>query len=52
MTECEHKWAVTEWVVKTKRFKRPYKRKCKKCGKTQTISYLGGDMWRWEDDPE
>ena len=48
-TEKKHHWVITEWVVHTKEFKRPKKRYCKHCGKKQTISYLGGDMWKWKD---
>jgi hypothetical protein len=48
--ECEHEWVITKWVVNTREFKRPLERHCKRCGKKQSITYFGGDMWRWEDE--
>lgn len=50
MDNCKHKWVVTKWVVNNEEYKRPKNRYCKKCGKKQSISYLGGDMWKWEDE--
>jgi hypothetical protein len=47
--EKDHEWIITNWVVNTADCKRPYKRICVKCGKTQKVRYLGGDMWKWVD---
>lgn len=47
--EKDHDWIITNWVINTEDCKRPYKRICVKCGKTQKVRYLGGDMWKWID---
>ena len=44
--ECKHLWITERKIPEDIESKR----ECLLCKKKQTIGYLGGSMWRWEDE--
>ena len=47
--KCEHKWRYSN-LHDHNDYKCFLDRECKKCGLKQHRNYLGGGMWKWEDE--